>query len=425
MNLPDEILIIIWNKLSKIDVLYSFLNVNRRFDKLVRDKIYTRSIELIKNNCEDEDNCSLSDQILDRFCFDLLPQIHNIIEQFILESFSMERILYAGNYPQLCQLTLVNFAQELAIRVLADESYFAHIFKSQITHLVVLIDYTESRSYDDLRINVFQRIFSLLTTLTDLDFGQCSRSLHPVLTFNNSSADECFSSTIVNLRINVRTFDDCQCLLDGRLSQLRTFIVRIDFISNSKLSVNNTDILHLECFSLTSYNQTLDYDSHVVPLLRRMRYLQQLTLYAIVTNRSTFIDGIHLSNEILDHIPQLQTFNFNIITYTYANNQLYENIKCTFPNGKFSQVDFYLDQYPNGEARSHIYSLPYKMNVMHDISSNFPGGLFTNVHVIWLADIFCPFEHKFYDRIARSFPFLTELTVINYIPRNYKPLQEA
>ncbi|CAF2104619.1 unnamed protein product [Rotaria magnacalcarata] len=289
---------------------------------VVRDKIYTRSIELIKNNCEDEDNCSLSDHILDRFCFDFLPQIHNIIEQFILESFSMERILYAGNYPQLCQLILVNFTQELAIRVLADESQFARIFKNQITHLVVLIDYIESRSYDDLRINVFQRIFSLLTTLTDLDFGQCSRSLHPVLTFNNSSADGCFSSTIVNLRINVRTFDDCQCLLDGRLSQLRTFMVRIDFISNSKLSVNNTDILHLECFSLTSYNQTLDYESHVVPLLRRMRYLQQLTLYVIVTIRSTFIDGIHLSNEILDHIPQLQTFNFNIITYADANNQL-------------------------------------------------------------------------------------------------------
>ncbi|CAF3978235.1 unnamed protein product [Rotaria magnacalcarata] len=303
MNLPDEILIIIGNK-------------------LIRDKIYTRSIELIKNNCEDEDTCSLSDHILDRFCFDFLPQIHNIIEQFILESFSMERILYAGNYPQLCQLTLVNFTQELAIRVLADESHFAHIFKNQITHLVVLIDYIESRSYDDLRINVFQRIFSLLTTLTDLDFGQCSRSLHPVLTFNNSSADGCFSSTIVNLRINVRTFDDCQCLLDGRLSQLRTFIVRIDFISNSKLSVNNTDILHLECFSLTSYNQTLDYESHVVPLLCRMRYLQQLTLYVIVTIRSTFIDGIHLSNEILDRVPQLQTFNFNIITYADANNQL-------------------------------------------------------------------------------------------------------
>ncbi len=76
MNLPDEIILIIWNKLNKIDALYSFLNVNRRFDKLIRDKIYTRSIELIKTNCEEkEDNCSLSDQILDRFCLEILPQI--------------------------------------------------------------------------------------------------------------------------------------------------------------------------------------------------------------------------------------------------------------------------------------------------------------------------------------------------------------
>ncbi|CAF4373421.1 unnamed protein product [Rotaria sp. Silwood2] len=101
MNLPGEINLIIWNKLNKIDALYSFLNVNRRFDKLIRDKIYTCSIELIKTNFEEEDNCSLSDQILDRFCLDILPQIHYIVEQLILESFSMERILYAGDYPRL------------------------------------------------------------------------------------------------------------------------------------------------------------------------------------------------------------------------------------------------------------------------------------------------------------------------------------
>ncbi|CAF4402623.1 unnamed protein product [Rotaria sp. Silwood2] len=254
MNLPGEINLIIWNKLNKIDALYSFLNVNRRFDKLIRDKIYTCSIELIKTNFEEEDNCSLSDQILDRFCLDILPQIHYIVEQLILESFSMERILYAGDYPRLCKLTLINLTQEVAMR----------------------------------------------------------------------------------------------------------------------------DILHLKYFSLTSYNRAKKYNSHVVPLLRRMIYLEQLTLCLTVTNRSTFVDGILLNNEILDHMPQLQTFNFNIITRTnittYVNKQLYEDTRFTFFNGKFHQVEFYLDQYPDGMARSHIYSLPYKMNVMHDISNNFPGG---------------------------------------------------
>ncbi|CAF4282123.1 unnamed protein product [Rotaria sp. Silwood2] len=174
MNLPDEIILIIWNKLNKIDALYSFLNVNRRFDKLIRDKIYTCSIELIKTNFEEEDNCSLSDQILDRFCLDILPQIHYIVEQLILESFSMERILYAGDYPRLYA------------------SHFAHIFKKQIMHLVVLIDDTESRSYNDLRINIFQRIFALFTTQRDLGFGQSSKLLHPVLTFNDLSEKKLF-----------------------------------------------------------------------------------------------------------------------------------------------------------------------------------------------------------------------------------------
>jgi hypothetical protein len=65
------------------------------------------------------------------------------------------------------------------------------------------------------------------------------------------------------------------------------------------------------------------------------------------------------------------------------------------------------------------------MNVMRDVSSAFPGGLFINVRVLTLSDLYCPFDHKIYDRIARSFPFLTGLTVINYKPRSYKISQEA
>jgi hypothetical protein len=124
-HLPDEIILITWNKLNKIDVLYSFLNVNRRFDKLVRDKIYTRSIELLKTNYEEEENCSLSDQILDQFCLNILPQIHHSIEELILELHSVERILYSGDYLRLCKLTLVNLKEELAMRLFLGTRYFS------------------------------------------------------------------------------------------------------------------------------------------------------------------------------------------------------------------------------------------------------------------------------------------------------------
>lgn len=124
-NLPDEIILLIWSKLNKIDVLYSFLNVNRRFDKLVRNKIYTRSVELLKTNCEEEENCSLSDQILDQFCLNILPKIHHSIEELILESHSIERILYSGDYLRLYKLTIVNLTEELAMRLFLGTRYFS------------------------------------------------------------------------------------------------------------------------------------------------------------------------------------------------------------------------------------------------------------------------------------------------------------
>jgi hypothetical protein len=111
MDLPDEMILTIWNKLNKLDVLYSFLGVNKRFNKLVHDIVYTRSIELIKSNSKNN-NCSLTGPILDRFCLHILPRIHELVECLTLESISMERILSAGVYPRLRKLTLVRVEHE-------------------------------------------------------------------------------------------------------------------------------------------------------------------------------------------------------------------------------------------------------------------------------------------------------------------------
>jgi len=110
-DLPNELLIMIWNKLNNLDVFYSFMGVNKRFDKLVRDIIYTRSIQLVDKD-SNHNYCSLSDTLLDRFCFYFLPQIHENIECLTLEPLSMERILCAGQYPHLHKLTLVNFGHQ-------------------------------------------------------------------------------------------------------------------------------------------------------------------------------------------------------------------------------------------------------------------------------------------------------------------------
>lgn len=111
MNLPDEIIMVIWSKLTKIDVLYSFVGVNKRLNKLVRDAIYTHSIELVKLNSKSDDY-SLIDSVLDRFCMHISPQIHELVQCLTLESMSMKRILLASNYPHLRKLTLVKVDQE-------------------------------------------------------------------------------------------------------------------------------------------------------------------------------------------------------------------------------------------------------------------------------------------------------------------------
>ena len=47
LDLCDEMLSLILNKLNNINVLYSFKGVNRKLDRLARDIIFTQSIDLV------------------------------------------------------------------------------------------------------------------------------------------------------------------------------------------------------------------------------------------------------------------------------------------------------------------------------------------------------------------------------------------
>lgn len=49
------------------------------------------------------------------------------------------------------------------------------------------------------------------------------------------SSTTCVSSSISHLRIKLHNFDDCLCLLDGRLNQLHTFIVKLEYIHDPSL----------------------------------------------------------------------------------------------------------------------------------------------------------------------------------------------
>jgi len=108
LDLPNEVLFIILRKLNNIDVLYSLLDINNgRLDIVAQDKIFTNILNFV-----DIDNISL----IDRFCIDILPRIHHNVKYIILEPVFMERILLATVYPNLTELKLFNFEQQIALK---------------------------------------------------------------------------------------------------------------------------------------------------------------------------------------------------------------------------------------------------------------------------------------------------------------------
>ncbi|CAF3046244.1 unnamed protein product [Rotaria sp. Silwood2] len=103
-------------------------------------------------------------------------------------------------------------------------------------------------------------------------------------------------------------------LLDRRLECLCTLIVYISEITNSSLNINNTKKLpKLKCFSLRLDWYTSCYDNKIVPLLRRMLNLEELTLFiSVIRTESTYINGKQLYDEVLIHMPRLNKFTFII-----------------------------------------------------------------------------------------------------------------
>ncbi|CAF3935349.1 unnamed protein product [Adineta steineri] len=277
-DLCDELVIMIWNKLNNFDVFYSFMGVNKRFDRLVRDVSYTRSIQLFDKDSNNND-CSLPDILLDRLCFDVLPQIHDNIECLTLEPLSMERILCAAQYSHLHKLPLVNFGHQSTRHYFTNESPFANLFKQRITHLNVSINFKLKLLLVDSNENLYAFISSIFTNLIDFNFTcHCFWRRFQHLTIDDSCNKTSFLQNVINLRIDVDTLDDCLRLLDGRLIYLRKFIVNIYRIESSTLNIGSKTLTNLRHFSLTSPKSTTEYDNYVLPLLQRMINLEKLIL---------------------------------------------------------------------------------------------------------------------------------------------------
>ncbi|CAM4754814.1 unnamed protein product [Rotaria magnacalcarata] len=410
-DLPNEILMIILKNLHTIDVLYSLVGVDKRLNAFVNDSIFTKYLTLMSSSPTGL-SYSFTDKILDRFCDEILPEIHHKIEWLNVAPPSIERILVSTNYPNLHGLGLYDLSSDTAMDLFTDGSFFIRIFKNQILSLVINIKkYKEPiRAFEDINKFIFTQIFTMFSNLQYLDFDPSFNNCH-ILSFG-ASPPNVFSCTLSKLNVMIDTYSDCLYLLDGRFNQLHTFYVTIrDFSHWVPTAINNEHTTYL-----TVYNQFL------VPLLHRMSNLEELSLF-FLNHNGAFIDGDNLAKNTIGHMTKLNKFAFDIRTIIsfvkLLNLPSYKEFQNTFRHFEKIQIISCIDYFQKAsECYCHMYSYPYTLKYYKDITNNFTRGLFECVREISLFDE-RPFEHEFFLQIARSFPFLEKLILHNREPQMY------
>ncbi|CAF1478142.1 unnamed protein product [Adineta steineri] len=353
LDLPDEILLIIFNKLGSFYVLYSLLNSIQRLDLIARSIHYSKSINFSIELSDGQVSTIDSDK-LHRFCVEILPQIHDHIQIITLETTSIERILLAAQFPNLNTLVLVGFSPDILSSYFTEKSPIIHLLKEQIKFITLKI---RNELFNDISYTyVCERILSVCEKCTYLDINQSEMVRFSRFSIDDHSQNICYSSYLHTLIIRVKTFDDCLFLLDGRLKSLSSLTVRVSFIE--RLSIIT--------------------DSRV--------------------------------NKFLFHIctimPTYQTNNF------LSTN----DIQNTFINWKYSQVGCSIDRFSNGITYCHIYSIPFQMTNFMYLTNSIRNDYFQFVINLTLYDT-RPFEYDFFQWMSKAIPLLRYLTLSNFLPQ--------
>ncbi|CAF4637297.1 unnamed protein product [Rotaria sp. Silwood1] len=370
-----------------VDVLYSLVDINERLNQLVFDPFYIHNLDMTMKSSSD-DTSSISDQVLNRICKNILPRIHHHVNKLTVEPHSLKHILFNGNiYPQLFSLSFINFQEEILYQYLTEDSILHRLLTKQITHLTICIENEMIPTFSKTLSNVFVLILSSCKRLINLDFRQLfPNKMMSVNTFVQSSTN-CTSLSLTQLKINVKTFDTCLYLLDGRLRNLSTLIINVSNISHTLSNTNKMKRLpKLKCFSLISFDDTYHYDDEIIPLLYRMINLEELILsLSIIRVDLPYIDGTHLYDEIQMHMPRLNKLIFSINTAVTKKNininfPSKEDLQRSFIDRGYQQVGVYVDSTETkDEGRCHIYSLPYQFENFLHLNNSFQGGMFNKV----------------------------------------------
>ncbi|CAF3581036.1 unnamed protein product [Rotaria sp. Silwood1] len=114
---------------------------------------------------------SRSNAILDRFCMEILPRIHDKVESLTLQACFLPRVLRVANYLHLRKLVIINLELSMGCHIFNEKSPFIHVLKQQISDLVVTIgdEFLDTLS-GKLLTDIYNRIFGQMPRLHTFHF---------------------------------------------------------------------------------------------------------------------------------------------------------------------------------------------------------------------------------------------------------------
>lgn len=115
LDLPDEMLVTIISKMNMVDALYSLVDVNQRFSRIIFDHLYISHLDLTNHSFLNR-NSATANQVLDQIVEKIFPRIAHKIKKLTVTLLSLQSIPRFINYPQLRSLKLIHVKQKILLQ---------------------------------------------------------------------------------------------------------------------------------------------------------------------------------------------------------------------------------------------------------------------------------------------------------------------
>ena len=116
-----------------IDVLYSLVDVNQRFNQLVFNPAY---MDILDITCLKEGLFPdrIDSYVLKRVCRNVLPRINHQVNELIIDQHSIECVLHTTDYPQLRCLSLIDIDETFFFNLLRGKFFFWFSFLEKMNN---------------------------------------------------------------------------------------------------------------------------------------------------------------------------------------------------------------------------------------------------------------------------------------------------